>query len=189
MDPVQMQLMQQAAQGQIPGIPGTQAPLTIGGQYGGAANLSAMSDPRLSPYVRPIAENAMPDISPLAPIQPMLNKFGVVGAIAGIIVVASVITLDQVLKIDDPVGAISVHMTCGIWGTLAVGIFSAQHSFLIQLAGTSSIILASALASYIIFKTIDKFYGIRVSPEEEEIGLDLAEHGMVAYSNNPTYNK
>ena len=113
----------------------------------------------------------------------------VVGAIAGIIVVASVITLDQVLKIDDPVGAISVHMTCGIWGTLAVGIFSAQHSFLIQLAGTSSIILASALASYIIFKTIDKFYGIRVSPEEEEIGLDLAEHGMVAYSNNPTYNK
>jgi Amt family ammonium transporter len=113
----------------------------------------------------------------------------VVGSIAGIIVVASVITLDQVLKIDDPVGAISVHMTCGIWGTLAVGIFSAQHSFLIQLAGTSSIIFASALASYIIFKTIDKFYGIRVSIEEEEIGLDLAEHGMVAYSNNPTYNK
>jgi Amt family ammonium transporter len=114
----------------------------------------------------------------------------VVGAIAGIIVVASVITLDQILKIDDPVGAISVHMTCGIWGTLAVGIFSAQHSFLIQLAGTSSIILASALASYIIFKTIDKmFYGIRVSIEEEEIGLDLAEHGMVAYSNNPTYNE
>ncbi len=114
----------------------------------------------------------------------------VVGAIAGIIVVASVITLDQILKIDDPVGAISVHMTCGIWGTLAVGIFSAQHSFLIQLAGTSSIILASALASYIIFKTIDKmFYGIRVSQEEEEIGLDIAEHGMVAYSNNPTYNE
>jgi len=111
----------------------------------------------------------------------------VVGAIAGIIVVASVITLDQVLKIDDPVGAISVHMTCGIWGTLAVGIFSAQHSFLIQLAGTSSIILASALASYIIFKTIDKFYGIRVSPEEEEIGLDIAEHGMIAYSNPHTH--
>ncbi len=114
----------------------------------------------------------------------------VVGAIAGIIVVASVITLDQILKIDDPVGAISVHMTCGIWGTLAVGIFSAQHSFLIQLAGTSAYILSAALASYIIFKTIDKmFYGIRVSIEEEEIGLDLAEHGMVAYSNNPTYNE
>ena len=113
----------------------------------------------------------------------------VVGAIAGIIVVASVITLDQVLKIDDPVGAISVHMTCGIWGTLAVGIFSAQHSFLIQLAGTSSIILASALASYIIFKTIDKFYGIRVSQEEEEIGLDIAEHGMVAYFNPHAHNE
>ena len=113
----------------------------------------------------------------------------VVGAIAGIIVVASVITLDQVLKIDDPVGAISVHMTCGIWGTLAVGIFSAQHSFLIQLAGTSAYILSAATAAYVIFKTIDKFYGIRVSPEEEEIGLDIAEHGMVAYSNNPTYNE
>ncbi len=111
----------------------------------------------------------------------------VVGAIAGIIVVASVITLDQVLKIDDPVGAISVHMTCGIWGTLAVGIFSAQHSFLIQLAGTSAYILSAALASYIIFKTIDKFYGIRVSIEEEEIGLDIAEHGMIAYSNPHTH--
>ena len=107
----------------------------------------------------------------------------VVGSIAGIIVVASVITLDQVLKIDDPVGAISVHMTCGIWGTLAVGIFSAQHSFLTQLAGTSAYILSAATAAYVIFKTIDKFYGIRVSQEEEEIGLDLAEHGMVAYSN------
>ncbi len=111
----------------------------------------------------------------------------VVGAIAGIIVVASVITLDQILKIDDPVGAISVHMTCGIWGTLAVGIFSAQHSFLIQLAGTSAYILSAALASYIIFKTIDKFYGIRVSIEEEEIGLDIAEHGMIAYSNPHTH--
>jgi Amt family ammonium transporter len=107
----------------------------------------------------------------------------VVGSIAGIIVVASVITLDQVLKIDDPVGAISVHMTCGIWGTLAVGIFSSEHSFLIQLAGTSAYIFSAATAAYVIFKTIDKFYGIRVSQEEEEIGLDIAEHGMVAYFN------
>ena len=109
----------------------------------------------------------------------------VVGSIAGIIVVASVITLDQVLKIDDPVGAISVHMTCGIWGTLAVGIFSSEHSFLIQLAGTSAYIFSAATAAYVIFKTIDKFYGIRVSQEEEEIGLDIAEHGMVAYFSNP----
>ena len=68
MDPVQLQLMQQLGQGQFPGIPGTQAPLTIGGGGGGANNLSALSDPRMSPYVRPIAENAMPDISPLAPV-------------------------------------------------------------------------------------------------------------------------
>ena len=113
----------------------------------------------------------------------------VVGSIAGIIVVASVITLDQILKIDDPVGAISVHMTCGIWGTLAVGIFSSEHSFLIQLAGTSAYIFSAATASYVIFKTIDKFYGIRVSQEEEEIGLDIAEHGMVAYFNPHAHNE
>jgi len=113
----------------------------------------------------------------------------VVGSIAGIIVVASVITLDQVLKIDDPVGAISVHMTCGIWGTLAVGIFSSEHSFLIQLAGTSAYIFSAATAAYVIFKTIDKFYGIRVSQEEEEIGLDIAEHGMVAYFNPHAHNE
>ena len=109
----------------------------------------------------------------------------VVGSIAGTLVVVSVGVLDRILKIDDPVGAISVHMTCGIWGTLAVGIFSTNpdHSFLIQLAGASAYIFSASLASYVIFKTIDKFYGIRVSKEEEEIGLDLAEHGMVAYFN------
>lgn len=84
MDPVQLQLMQQMGMGQVPGIPGTQAPLTIGGGGGGASRLSSISDPRMSPYVRPIAENPMPDISPLAPIQPMLNRFGVMGAVAGI---------------------------------------------------------------------------------------------------------
>ena len=108
----------------------------------------------------------------------------VVGSIAGAIVVASVILIDRVAKIDDPVGAVSVHLTCGIWGTLAVGIFSAEHSFLIQLLGTSSYVLAASGAMFVILKTIDKFYGIRVSEEKEEMGLDLAEHGMVAYSNS-----
>lgn len=112
----------------------------------------------------------------------------VVGSIAGIIVVASVGILEQVLKIDDPVGAVSVHLTCGIWGTLAVGLFSTEHSFVTQLLGTSSYVFAASGASYIIFKTIDTLYGIRVSTEDEEIGLDIAEHGMVAYSGSTQQN-
>ena len=104
-----------------------------------------------------------------------------VGLSAGTIVVASVISIDKLFHIDDPVGAVSVHLTCGIWGTLAVGIFSMEHSFLTQLIGTSSYVAASLGASYVIFKGLDKVMGIRVSVEDEEIGLDLAEHGMTAY--------
>ena len=85
MDPAQLQMMQQVARGQVPGIPGTQAPLTIGGFGGGGASmLSATTQPGMSPYVRAITGNAMPDTSPLAPIQPLLNRFGVAGAFAGL---------------------------------------------------------------------------------------------------------
>jgi Amt family ammonium transporter len=106
----------------------------------------------------------------------------IIGAVAGALVVGSVMFFDRV-KIDDPVGAISVHLTCGVWGTLAVGIFStnAEHSFGLQLIGVvcyGAFTFASALG---IFAVLKLTMGIRVSEEEELEGLDLGEHGMHAY--------
>ncbi|MFN2372916.1 MAG: hypothetical protein ABR545_03805, partial [Cyclonatronaceae bacterium] len=84
---------------------------------------------------------------------------------------------------DDPVGAISVHGICGIWGTLAVGLFSTEASFITQLIGTSSILLFTFLFSLGVFWAIDFLMGVRVSSEIEFGGLDMAEHGNEAYPN------
>jgi Amt family ammonium transporter len=106
-----------------------------------------------------------------------------VGAIAGVLVVASVVILDKI-KIDDPVGAISVHGTCGIWGTLAVGIFGgSDFSFTTQLIGTLSISAFAFIFSLIVFGLIKATVGLRVSEQEEEQGLDVGEHGVASYPN------
>tara|TARA_B110000037_G_scaffold131640_1_gene149483 strand:- start:26727 stop:28115 length:1389 start_codon:yes stop_codon:yes gene_type:complete len=102
-----------------------------------------------------------------------------VGAIAGVLVVAAIIFFDKI-KIDDPVGAISVHGVCGIWGTLAVGIFGGG-SLLSQAIGTVSISAFAFVSSFIIFFIIKMVLGIRVSEEEEFGGLDIGEHGQEAY--------
>ena len=106
----------------------------------------------------------------------------VIGFVAGIIVVASVLGLDRA-KLDDPVGAISVHLVCGVWGTLAVGIFStnAEHSFLTQLIGVLAYGVFCFVAAFVIFFALKAALGLRVDPEEERIGLDVGEHGMEAY--------
>ena len=106
----------------------------------------------------------------------------VIGLIAGIIVVGSVVFFDRV-KIDDPVGAISVHLTCGIWGTLAVGIFSTnpEHSLGIQLLGVAAYGIFAFASAILIFGAIKATMGLRVSEEEELEGLDYGEHGMHAY--------
>jgi len=105
-----------------------------------------------------------------------------IGAIAGGLVVGSVLLLDRV-KIDDPVGAISVHLTCGIWGTLAVGIFSTnpEHGFFTQLVGVLVYGVFTVAAAFAIFGAIKMTMGLRVAEEEEIEGLDLAEHGSHAY--------
>ena len=122
-------------------------------------------------------------------ISPFLSI--VVGFMAGLIVVASILFFDKI-KIDDPVGAISVHGVCGIWGTLAVAFFGkklnaetgkmeAAASLGGQLLG---IIVVCAFAfgfSYGVFFLLKKFGGVRVSEEEESEGLDVAEHGAPAY--------
>ncbi|MGB5371613.1 MAG: ammonium transporter [Flavobacteriaceae bacterium] len=106
-----------------------------------------------------------------------------IGLLAGIIVVLGVALIDR-LKLDDPVGAVAVHLICGIWGTLAVGIFGAKaggDQFLYQLAGVGAAATFCSLTAFIIIITLKKTIGIRVSKEEEVEGLDIHEHGMDAY--------
>jgi len=106
-----------------------------------------------------------------------------IGAIAGAIIIFAVSLIDK-LKLDDPVGAIAVHLVCGIWGTLAVGIFGAMagwNQFLSQLTGVAAYAVFCAGSSFIIFFIMKKTVGIRVSEREELEGLDAHEHGMSAY--------
>jgi len=105
-----------------------------------------------------------------------------IGFIAGAIVVFSVLFFDRI-KIDDPVGAISVHLVCGIWGTLAVGIFSTnpEHSFVTQLIGVAVYGAFTFPFALGLFALLNATMGLRVSPEEELEGLDVGEHGMHAY--------
>lgn len=102
-----------------------------------------------------------------------------VGATAGVLVVFAILMFDK-LEIDDPVGAISVHGVCGIWGTLAVGIFT-PASFLVQLLGTTAILSVTFVFSLAVFGAIKAIAGVRVSPEVESDGLDISEHGNKAY--------
>jgi Amt family ammonium transporter len=111
------------------------------------------------------------------------NEAVVIGIIGGIIVVYAVSLLDK-LKLDDPVGAIAVHLACGIWGTLAVGIFGNMASlgqFGTQLIGVVVIGAFCLITSFLILFTIKKTMGLRVSKKEEVEGLDSAEHGTSAY--------
>ena len=105
----------------------------------------------------------------------------IIGAVAGALVVFSIVLFDRI-KIDDPVGAISVHGICGIWGTLAVGIFNAEISIGTQLVGTLAISAWAFVFSFIVFGIIKVAIGVRVSEEDETTGLDVAEHGQPAYS-------
>ena len=102
-----------------------------------------------------------------------------VGAIAGVLVVFSILFFDKI-KIDDPVGAVSVHGVCGMWGTIAVGIFGGG-ALLSQIIGTVSISIFAFVSSFIIFFAVKSVLGLRVSEDEEFEGLDIGEHGQEAY--------
>jgi Amt family ammonium transporter len=105
-----------------------------------------------------------------------------IGGVAGALVVASVFFMDRV-QVDDPVGAISVHLVCGIWGTLAVGIFSVNpdHEVSKQLVGVIAYAAFSTISSFIIFSLIKATIGLRVDADEEIEGLDAGQHAMHAY--------
>jgi Amt family ammonium transporter len=102
------------------------------------------------------------------------------GVVAGILVVIAVPFFDK-LKLDDPVGALSVHLVNGIWGTLAVGIFNADVSIVAQLKGIVVIGAFVFIASYIVWFILDKVVGLRVTEEEEYEGEDLSTTGLEAY--------
>jgi Amt family ammonium transporter len=108
-----------------------------------------------------------------------------IGAIAGLVIVFAVSFIDK-LRLDDPVGAIAVHLACGIWGTLAVGLFgnlAGIDQFYSQLVGVFAYAIVCIATSFLIIFILKVTVGIRVSEKEEIEGLDLHEHGMTAYSN------
>ncbi len=111
------------------------------------------------------------------------NDAVLIGVIAGVVIVFGVALVDK-LKLDDPVGVIAVHLICGIWGTLAVGLFGAMaglDQFLVQLAGVGIVGAFCSISAFIILGTLKVTIGLRVSEIEELEGLDRHEHGMKAY--------
>ncbi len=105
-----------------------------------------------------------------------------IGSVAGVLVVFAVEFFDQKAKIDDPVGAISVHGVCGMVGTILIGIFGEGCSFTTQLLGVAVTALYVLIMAFLVFTVINKTIGLRVSREEEIDGLDVHEHGSSAYA-------
>ena len=136
----------------------------------GKADLTMALNGALAGLVAITAEPADP--------SPLLAT--IIGAIGGVIVVASIIFLDKI-KIDDPVGAISVHGTVGIWGIFAVLLSDADATFMGQLVGALVIFIWVFFASLITFYIIKAIIGVRVSDEAEEEGVDISECGLEAY--------
>lgn len=114
------------------------------------------------------------------PADPTPVTSTIIGAIGGLLVVTSILTLDK-LKIDDPVGAISVHGVVGLWGVFAVVISDAEATFVGQLVGALTIFVWVFVTSLITWLIIKAIVGIRVSEEEEFEGVDISECGMEAY--------
>ena len=127
----------------------------------------------------------------VSPVGALIIGFG-----AGVLVVLSILFIDKVLKIDDPVGAVSVHGVCGAYGTLMVGLFAApgygtitglfygggSAQLVTQAIGVASVFAWSFGAGFVLFTLLKLTMGVRVTPEEELKGLDIAEHGSEAYS-------
>jgi Amt family ammonium transporter len=117
------------------------------------------------------------NVSPLSAV--------IIGFMAGVLVVLSVLFIERVFKVDDPVGAVSVHGVCGAFGTLAAGLFNAKGVTLagvgVQALGVAAAFLWSFTLCFILFKVMKATIGLRVTKEEEMEGLDIEEHGNVAY--------
>ena len=120
-----------------------------------------------------------------------------VGVVSGLLVCFGVWFCDYVIRVDDPVGAVAVHFCNGLWGTIAVGLFATTsapsceinglfygggvNQLILQLTGVGSVLLWTGVTMFIVFKVIDKIFGLRVTDQEQLDGLDIHEHGMNAY--------
>ena len=122
-------------------------------------------------------------VSPVAAI--------IIGSVGGALVVLSVLFIDHVLKVDDPVGAVSVHGVCGLWGTLSCGLFNMDSGLFyggglkqlgVQALGAGAAFVWAFGLGMVLFLGIKYTIGLRVTPEEESKGLDIGEHGMEAYA-------
>lgn len=120
-----------------------------------------------------------------------------IGSVGGVLVVLSVLFIDHILKIDDPVGAVSVHGVCGAWGTLSAGFFNMEtglfygggiHQLFVQAVGVVTAFTWAFGLGLLLFWILSKTIGLRVSAEEEMKGLDIGEHGMEAYSGFQIFN-
>jgi Amt family ammonium transporter len=130
--------------------------------------------------------------APCAVVSPLAAV--IIGLVAGVLVILSVELFDKVLHIDDPVGAISVHGVCGVWGTLAVGLFASTGEMKglfyggglgqlgIQALGTITVSGWAFVTAFILFRIMKATSGLRVSEVEELRGLDIGEHGIESYS-------
>jgi Amt family ammonium transporter len=129
----------------------------------------------------------------------VVNPLGslIIGLVSGALVVLAVEFIDKVLHIDDPVGAVSVHGVCGVWGTLAVGLFAdgvnapgitglfyggGMDQLLVQLLGVGAVLLWVLGTAGILFGLLKSLNLLRVTEKEELMGLDVGEHGMESYS-------
>ena len=115
------------------------------------------------------------------PLTPSPELATLIGAIGGVIVVASIVFMDRKFKIDDPVGAISVHGVVGIWGLLAVCLSNGDATLSAQLLGIGVIFAWVFATSFVVWLAVKALFGIRVSEEEEFEGLDVGECGLEAY--------
>lgn len=167
--------------------------------FGGiAATITAwllLGKPDLSMIINGILAGLVAITAPCAFVT--AGSAAIIGLIGGVLVVFAVGFFDR-LKIDDPVGAVSVHLVNGVWGTLALGLFATDsvyeggpvglfsggglNQFIIQLVGTLAVGGFTVLLSTIFWVVLKAVLGIRVSPEEELMGLDIGEHGMEAYA-------
>jgi Amt family ammonium transporter len=115
----------------------------------------------------------------------------IIGLVAGVLVVLSIEFIDKVLKIDDPVGASSVHGVCGAWGTISCGLFNVDgglffgggvHLLGVQLLGVGAVFIWAFGTGFILMNVLKGVFGLRASKEEELKGLDIGEHGSEAYN-------
>ena len=115
----------------------------------------------------------------------------IIGLVCGCAMVGSVMLVEKVLKIDDPVGAVSVHGVCGFLGTVMTGLFAQDGGLFygggwkflgIETLGVTVTIAWAFVLGYVVLKVLDKIWGIRVEPRIEEEGLDIYEHGESAYN-------